>query len=98
MAKSKVRTDGGHLASVPYTKPKPSFTLDEKELPEIKDWAVGKKYGLVLEVEMVSHSSGSEYTIQQEGKKHEARFKILSVANAGEEASEKGLKGKKVTN
>lgn len=31
---------------------KPSFRITENDLPEIKDWSVGKKYKLMIEVEM----------------------------------------------
>lgn len=63
---------------------KPQFSLSEKELPAIKDWGVGKKYTLTLNVEMTSSSKGSDYDVplSNDGKRkeiHNARFKILSV-------------------
>ena len=52
----------------------PSFSLTEKDLPVIKNWTVGKKYTLVMEVEQVSMSK-DEY-----GKSPmTARFKVHKV-------------------
>ena len=64
-----------------YEKPKPSFSVDEDELPAIKDWAVGKKYKITATVEMVSHSKG-EYSYDSEPKKHKASLKVISVSPA----------------
>jgi hypothetical protein len=67
----------------------PSFSMTEKDLPEIKDWQVGKKYKLQIEVEMVS-SSKNEY-----GKTGlEARFKIHKVGTK-DMMSEKEMEGRK---
>lgn len=52
----------------------PSFTLTEKDLPAIKNWKVGRKYKLAIEVEQVSMHK-DEY-----GKSPlTARFKIHKV-------------------
>lgn len=68
----------------------PSFlSLDSEDLPAIKDWNVGKKYTLMVEVEQVSISKdGDEYgpmMANGETKKSSmrARFKILSVKVPG---------------
>jgi len=53
----------------------PSFTLTQKDLPEIKNWQVGKKYKLEIEVEQVSQEK-SEYG---QGSPLTARFKLLKV-------------------
>ncbi len=76
MAQTKMRTLKEEKANSVYDMPRmlPSFSLTEKELPEIKDWNVGHKYTLVVEVEMVS-SSKDEY-----GKSPlTSRFKIHKV-------------------
>lgn len=65
-----------------YEKPKPSFSVDEDELKEIKDWTVGKKYKLNITVEMVSHSKGESYYSESEPKKHKASLKIVSISPA----------------
>lgn len=66
-----------------YEPPKPSFSVTEKDLPAIKKWEVGKKYKLAVEVEMVRHSQGSEYSYDDKGsKKHEARLRIVSISGA----------------
>ena len=57
-------------------RPAPEFSLTEKNLPSIKEWEVGKKYAIELNVEMVNHSKGGMFA---DTKQHEARFKILSV-------------------
>lgn len=53
MAKAKRLQD-----SMPEMKP--TVYLSKKDLPEIEDWEVGKKYKLVMEVEMVSRNE-NEY-------------------------------------
>jgi hypothetical protein len=52
---------------------KPSITFDVKELPEIKDWKIGGKYKLLLDVEEVSMSK-DEYE-----PRLTARFKVMKV-------------------
>lgn len=61
---------------------KPTLYLNEKELPEIKDWKPGQEYDLILRAKMVQHSANTESPI--DGKKtknlvHSARFEVLSV-------------------
>lgn len=53
----------------------PSFHLKESQLPAMKNWQVGKKYSLVIDVEMVSMGK-DEY---MEGKPMGAQFRIKSV-------------------
>ena len=36
----------------------PSFTVSSSDFPEAKDWKVGKKYMVKMEVELVSQSKG----------------------------------------
>ncbi len=84
MEKTK-RTSDGYLASP--SKPqrrKPEFSITEKDLPAIKEWKVGKKYSIELNVEMVSSSKGSDYDAPYGSDSkdiHSARFKILSIDN-----------------
>ncbi len=68
----------------------PSFSLTEKDLPAIKNWRVGKKYKLEIEVEQVAMSK-DEY-----GKSPmEARFKIHKVGEKEmmNEEEKQGRKG-----
>ena len=67
----------------------PSFSLNEKDLPAIKNWQVGRKYKLEIEVEQVSMSK-DEY---QTGKPIEANFRIHKVKDTT--ASEEEMKAKK---
>lgn len=88
--KRRASSTGSLHESLPqkYERPKPTFSISEAELPEIKDWTVGKKYKIALEVEMVSHSQGDEYGFDSDkGKKHSARFKIQSASPAEEKKS-----------
>lgn len=70
-----------------YKKPKPRFDLTEDELPEIKDWTVGKKYKLVLNVEMVSQSKGREW--DRDDDQHRASFEIGKVSQQEEPKKDK---------
>lgn len=53
----------------------PEFTLDEKQLPDIKDWEVGKKYNLEIEVEM----TGQNKSQHDDPNKLKGSFKITKV-------------------
>lgn len=91
----KTGTSTGYLVKSSSTRSKPEFGISEKELPAIKDWKVGQKYSLELNVEMVSSSKGSDYDSpwSPDGKErpqiHQARFKILSVDS--EEGAKKSV-------
>jgi hypothetical protein len=64
---------------------RPTFSLDEKDLPELKSWKVGEKYMLEMEVEMVS-ASKNEF-----GRSvHQARFKITKIGVEEEDPGKKG--------
>lgn len=52
--------------------PRPDVSFTDKELPAIKDWAVGKEYVLVVKVKMKRNE-------EIEGKGHTARFIVVSV-------------------
>ncbi len=66
----------------------PSFSLTDKDFPEIKNWKVGKKYMIEMEVEQVA-SSKDEF-----GKSPlTARFKIHKIGKK-EMMSEKEKKGR----
>lgn len=82
MSQSKRTTGDGFLASSKPKRRYPEFSITEKDLPAIKEWKVGKKYSLELNVEMVSSSKGSDYDIPygaEQKEIHNARFKIISV-------------------
>ena len=76
----------------------PTVSLDAGDLPEIKDWKVGGKYKLELEVEQVS-ASKDDYMMEGD-KKHPmtARFRIIKVNTSSgkgpitEQLKEKGKK------
>lgn len=69
-----------------YFRSLPSFSLTASELPAVKDWKVGSKYTLTIEVEMTS-ASKNEYQ-----KELTAGFQITKI---GEEDSEDTKKAKK---
>lgn len=54
---------------------RPSIYFNSEQLPEIKTWSVGKKYKLVVEVEMMSASTHEN----KEGKSTNADFKIDAI-------------------
>lgn len=54
---------------------RPSIYFDSKQLPEIETWSVGKKYKLVVEVEMMSANTNEN----KEGKRTNADFRIDAV-------------------
>lgn len=61
-------------------KPEPTLRLDSSVLPAIKNWKVGSKYKLVLEVQQTSLSQGNEYEIvDRPSTLTNASFKVLSV-------------------
>lgn len=66
----------------------PSFSLTETQLPEAKDWQVGKKYTLEVEVEMV----GSNINEYSKDKTVSYRFNITKV---GAEMDEDELEAKR---
>lgn len=53
----------------------PQISFDEKQLPEIKKWEVGKKYKINLEVELIGLSK-DEYKINTPLR---GSFKIFKV-------------------
>lgn len=86
--------------SVPYKRYQPPLYVTEKELPAIKDWKVGGKYQLILNVEQVGiqkknmSEALSSYDSDMGAEKDEgleARFKVLSVASPDDEASESDI-------
>jgi len=68
--------DKDNETTMPERMP-PTLSLNEDDLPELKKWRVGKKYDILLRVEQVSSSKGDGYN--GDGKKMEARFRVLSA-------------------
>lgn len=57
-----------------------TFRVDDNELPEIKEWKVGGKYKLMMDVEQIESSKGEEYgPMEGKGKKMYGRFKVTSM-------------------
>jgi len=54
LKKIKVSSDGDMPASIGNRHYPPSFSVDAEQMPEIKNWEVGAKYRLVIEVEQTS--------------------------------------------
>lgn len=58
----------------------PTVRLTDEDLPEIKNWKVGEKYTLVMEVEQTSMRQGNEWeSSASKDKRIHATFKITSV-------------------
>lgn len=69
---------------------RPTFSLTVDQLPEIKNWKVGNKYKMVIEVEQTSMAK-QEYMKDQPLT---ARFRITKVASEDEdEDTKRGKKG-----
>lgn len=68
-------------------RPKPTLSVDAEDLPEIKEWSVGKTYTMVVKAKMteVRSSDDDEYA-DGDGYKRptSARFRIVSVKEAGD--------------
>lgn len=62
-------------------RPQPSLRVTDKDLPDIKNWEVGKKYKVVAHVEMKHHSQGDEYSSYSNTnpKEHKATFVVHSI-------------------
>lgn len=75
------------VQSKPVTdRPKPSIHVDESDLPDIKNWTVGKKYKVSAHVEMQNHSKGDSWGGEDGKKKHSARLIVHSIkADGGNE-------------
>lgn len=79
-------------------KPKPSISLDEQDLPAIKNWKVGDTYNVTAKVKLTFQSEGREYESDypMEGSsdqsKMRARFKIISIEPVKEEKKKVGKK------
>lgn len=82
MAKTKSRID--KASDIMRYRPKPSLSVDSKDLPAIKDWSVGKTYTFTVKAKMVYVSEGDEYgDYEDEGggdnKRMRARFRISKI-------------------
>lgn len=64
------------LAKAP--RQQPTLNLSIKDLPDIKDWKVGGKYTIQLEVEQTSAEKGDSY-YDDSDKELRARFKVLKA-------------------
>lgn len=67
-------------------RPKPAISLDDKDLPAIKDWEVGKTYEIKAKIKMTFQSKGDEYEYMSEGGSENAmraRFRIIDIEPIG---------------
>lgn len=55
-----------------------SITIKEKDIPEIKDWEVGKSYKIEATVLMTTKDMNTDAGADQ--NKHSARFKITAIS------------------
>lgn len=67
----------------------PSFTLNSKDLPEIKDWKVGEVYFFKLKAEQIEMGKGEyEFSNYTNSKVIHARFQIIEIESDGKESYE----------
>jgi hypothetical protein len=72
---------------------KNTLRLSDKELPDIKDWEVGKEYEVVLTVKMIAKRQGSEWDTSSDNKEVNATFEITEAETEEEEEEEEGEDG-----
>jgi hypothetical protein len=65
--------------------------LTEDELPEVRDWKVGKKYQILLDVEQTGLHSGGPLMDEKKGK-FSADFKIIKASMPDEGSPEEEAK------
>ncbi len=66
------------------------FTAEQ--LPEIKNWQVGKEYEITIKVAMKSYEERNSEMDGQKKEKKEARFEVVSVkSNDGMTAAQKKI-------
>lgn len=78
-----------------YKKPKPRISLDESDLPAMKNWEVGKMYNIMAKVKMVHQSEGEEYAYSDnEGEKPKMRatLKLVSMNHIPDKKGKKSGK------
>lgn len=77
---NKVKID--HSDDTPMKKSPPTLRLDSTDLPAIKNWKVGQRYKLELEVEMIGIRQGNEWEIEDRpDTATHATFKVKSARN-----------------
>lgn len=84
MSKAVTKSQANKVAGLITGSPEriaPHLDVSETDLPEIKDWSVGKKYPVTMEIEMVSQRKGESY--DSEPSKVKAGFKVLSIKSGG---------------
>jgi hypothetical protein len=61
-------------------KPKPSLSLDAKDLPELKNFKIGQTYDLDVKVKVVSLSKDDDdYLGERDEKLTRARFRVVKA-------------------
>ena len=64
------------------SKPQPTLTLTEDELPEINTLKVGGKYSIKVMAEMIRQSKGDVF-MPESSRKMEGTFKIMKAMGMG---------------
>lgn len=57
----------------------PTFRLGDDDLPDLKTMEVGKKYTLVMEVEVMSKTQGNEWNQNEKDKSIKSTLKVMKV-------------------
>lgn len=72
-------------------RPKPTMSVEDQDLPQIKDWEVGKTYTVKAKIKMTYQSEGDEWESPDGQSKNvmRARFRILDIKPMKEEKSSK---------
>lgn len=83
----KVKGEKRGVAEEDPKRELPRITFTVSDLPELKNWKVGGKYTLEVEVEQVAMSK-NEYGFEEE-KELKATFKVTKVKASGNPNSKK---------
>lgn len=82
----------------PKDMPLPKISLTDKQLPDVKDWEVGKTYKIVLTIKQVAKRQGSEWDMpmREDGSKPKqdktitGTFQVMDVETDDEEDKDDG--------
>lgn len=77
---------------MPEHRFKPSIHLDEKDLPAIREWEVGQKYVLILEVKQTSKNENEHTEGRKTIKSMSASFEIQKVSTPKKPFNEQTMK------
>lgn len=61
-------------------KPKPSISINADELPAVKNWKIGYRCKLIVDVKLVSLDGDDDFHDGESTANPRARFRVLKVS------------------